>query len=514
MKQAVLKRRDFIKAIGMGTAALAFPGCSDEKSKDNAAGVIEQPNVLFISIDDLNDWIEPLGGHPQAKTPHLKRLAEHAVNFTNCFCASPACNPSRTALLTGIHTYNSGLYSNYQVWREVLPDAQTLPQHFSKHGYWSAGAGKIFHNNMPDPQSWDDYYPSKEKHMPDYFRPKRGETVNMPYFPNMYRDFDWSPIEIPDEKTGDYKSVSWVINQLQQKHSKPFLLACGIYRPHVPWYVPQKYFDMFPLETIRLPKILENDLDDVGERAREIAYRGGNYHKHVVDAGQWKRAVQGYLASSSFADALLGKLLDALERSPHAQNTIVVVWSDHGWQLGEKEHWRKFALWENVLRCVLMIKVPKGIKELPEGSKIGGQSNRITSLLDIYPTLIKLCGLPEKQELDGHSLVPLLKNPNAEWPYPALTTYDFSEFSIRTEKWRYTRYIDDSEELYDHSKDPEEWINLALKPEYFEIKKKMARYIPKNPAPLMATSYKLMPHHLPPFKSKEEYIAWKTKRKK
>ncbi len=514
MKRTALKRRDFIKAIGMGTAALAFQGCSDEKSKDNAPGIIEQPNVLFISIDDLNDWIEPLGGHPQAKTPHLKRLAKHAVNFTNCFCASPACNPSRTALLTGLHTYNSGLYSNYQVWREVLPDAQTLPQHFSKHGYWSAGAGKIFHNNMPDPQSWDDYYPSKEKHMPDYFRPKSGETVNMPYFPNMYLDFDWSPIEIPDEKTGDYKSVDWVINQLHRKHSKPFFLACGIYRPHVPWYVPQKYFDMFPLETIRLPKILENDLDDVGERAREIAYRGGNYHKHVVDAGQWKRAVQGYLASSAFADALLGKLLDALERSSYAQNTIVVVWSDHGWQLGEKEHWRKFALWENVIRSVLMIKVPKGIKGLPEGSKIGSRCDRITSLLDIYPTLIKLCGLPQKQGLDGHSLVPLLKNPNAKWPYPALTTYDFSEFSVRTEKWRYTRYIDDSEELYDHSKDPEEWMNLAFKPEYFEIKKKMAQYIPKNPAPLMDTSYKLMPHHLPPFKSKEEYIAWKAKRKK
>jgi arylsulfatase A-like enzyme len=406
------------------------------------------------------------------------------------------------------------MYSNYQVWREVLPKAQTLPKYFSDHGYWSAGAGKIFHNNMPDPRSWDDYFPSKEKHMPGYFRPRVGKTVNMPYFPNMYRDFDWSPIEIPDEKTGDYKSVSWVISQLHREHPKPFFLACGIYRPHVPWYVPQKYFDMFPLETIRLPKILENDLDDVGERAREIAYRGGNYHKHVVEAGQWKKAVQGYLASSAFADALLGKLLDALESSPHAQNTIVVVWSDHGWQLGEKEHWRKFALWENVLRSVLMIKVPKSIRGLPEGSKIGGRCDRITSLLDIYPTLLSLCGLPPKKELDGHSLIPLLKDPGAEWPYPAISTYDFSEFSVRIEKWRYTRYIDDSEELYDHSKDPEEWMNLASKPEYAEIKKKMAQHIPKNPAPLMDTSYEIMPHHFPPFKSKEEYIAWKSKREK
>lgn len=510
----VLNRRDFIKTIGLGAAGLTFQTCLSENGKNKVENLIEKPNVLFISIDDLNDWIEPLGGHTQAKTPNLNRLAKQGVNFTNCFCASPACNPSRTALLTGIHTYNSGLYSNYQIWREVLPDAQTLPQYFSQNGYWSAGAGKIFHNNMPDPQSWDDYYPSKEKHMPDYFRPKPGQTVNMPYFQNMYRDFDWSPIEIPDEQTGDYKSVNWVIRQLEKEHSKPFFLACGIYRPHVPWYVPQKYFDMFPLETIRLPKVLENDLDDVGERAREIAYRGGNYHKHVIDAGEWKKAVQGYLASITFADMLLGKLMDALEKSPYAHSTIVVIWSDHGWQLGEKEHWRKFALWENVLRSVLMIKVPKGVAGLPEGSKTGGRCDRIASLIDIFPTLAELCGLAPKQGLDGHSLVPLLQSPNIEWPYPAITTYDFSEFSVRTERWRYTRYIDDSVELYDHRKDPEEWNNLSKKPEYAEIKKKMAQYIPKNLAPLMDTSYKLMPHHLPPFKSKEEYIAWKTKRKK
>ena len=509
---AVLNRRDFIKAIGMGTAGLAFQGCGREKK--GTTGLVENPNVLFVSIDDLNDWIEPLGGHPQAKTPNLKRLAKQAVNFTHCFCASAACNPSRTALLTGIHSYNSGMYSNYQIWREVLPLAQTLPKYFSRNGYWSGGAGKIFHNNMPDPQSWDDYYPSKEKHMPDYFRPKPGQTVNMPYFPNMYRDFDWSPIEIPDEQTGDFKSVNWVIGQLQKAHSQPFFLACGIYRPHVPWYVPQKYFDMFPLETVQLPKVLENDLDDVGERAREIAYRGGNYHKHVIEARQWKKAVQGYLASSTFADMLLGKLLDALEKSPYADNTIVVVWSDHGWQLGEKEHWRKFALWENVLRSVLMIKVTKGTTGLPKGSKRGGRCKRITSLVDIFPTLVELCGLPPKQGLDGHSLVPLLRNPQEEWAYPAISTYDFSEFSVRTEKWRYTRYIDDSEELYDHGRDPEEWTNLAQNPKYAEIKKQLIQHIPKDPAPLKETSYELMPHHLPPFKSKEEYYAWKARKKR
>jgi len=502
----VINRREFLRAAGIGTASLALSGMGFHCS----GRVTEKPNVLFISVDDLNDWIEPLGGHPQARTPNLSRFAQKSVNFTNNYCASPACNPSRTALLTGIHTYNSGVYSNYQYWREVLPDVVTLPKYFALHGYRSSGAGKIFHNDQPDPQSWDDYFPSKEKHMPDYYRPaERGKTVNMPLFENMYTAFDWSPIEITDEETGDCKSVNWVINQLKKEHSMPFFLACGIYRPHLPWYVPQKYFDMFPLDDVQLPKVLENDLDDVGERAREIAHRGGNYHKHVLEAGQWKKAVQGYLASIAYADAMAGKILDALENSPYARNTIIVLWSDHGWQLGEKEHWRKFALWENVLKTVFMVKVPEGVPGLKEGSANGKNCRRITSLLDIYPTLIELCGIPEKKGLDGRSLVPLLKNPEREWDYPALSTYDFSEFSVRTEDWRYTHYIDDSEELYDHRNDPEEWTNQAYNPEHKDIKERLKGFIPENPAPVAETSYKLMPHHLPPFKSKEEYMRMK-----
>ena len=479
-------RRDFIRTIGLGAASLTIPSCARKEGKDTMAANQARPNVLFISVDDLNDWIEPLGGHPQAFTPNLKSLASQSVNFTHNYCASASCNPSRTALLTGQHCYTSGLYSNYQIWREVLPDTVTLPKYFSQNGYWSAGAGKIFHNNMPDPQSWDDYFPSKEKHMPNYFIPKPRETVNMPVFHNMYTAFDWSPIDIPDEQTGDYSSVAWVIDQLNREHTKPFFLACGIYRPHLPWYVPKKYFDLFPLESVQLPKILSNDLDDVGDRAREIAYRAGGYHKHVLEAEQWRQAVQGYLASIAYADALVGVLIDALAYSPYAYNTIVVLWSDHGWQLGEKEHWRKFALWENVLRTVFMVKVPEGTYGL----------------------------LPQKDGLDGHSLIPLLKNPEADWDYPAISTYDFSEFSVRTQDWRYTRYIDDSEELYDHRTDPEEWTNLANKPKYEDVKKRLSLHIPENPAPLAETSYKLEPHHFPPFKSKKEYFADKAKQKK
>jgi arylsulfatase A-like enzyme len=352
---------------------------------------------------------------------------------------------------------------------------------------------------------------SQEKNMPDEYFPKKApgkSTVNMPEFELMYKMFDWAPLDIEDPMMGDYKSVEYVINQLKKDHRKPFFLACGIYRPHLPWYVPKKYFDMFPLETIQLPKVLQNDLNDVSDRVKEIAHRGGGYHKHVLAAKQWKQAVQGYLASIAFSDAMLGHLLKALEKSDYAKNTVIVLWSDHGWQLGEKEHWRKFALWENVVKSVLMIKAPRGCPGLSEGSKDGTPCHRIVSLQDIYPTIVDLCGLPRRKEIDGRSLVPLLKDPTAKWDYPALTTYDFNEFSVRTERWRYTRYIDGSEELYDHTKDPEEWTNLANVSRYAALKKELGNHIPGNPAPLKKTSYKISPHHYPPFRTREEYDDW------
>ena len=471
-------------------------GCSKQQP--------DRPNVLFIAVDDLNDWIEPLGGHPQVRTPNLNRLASSAVTFARNYTASPGCNPSRTALLTGRHTYSTGMYSNYQHWREVLPDAETLPAYFGRHGYYVAGAGKIFHNDQPDPGSWHEYYPSLEKHMPDYARPDGvdpGETAAMPMFPDMYGAFDWSPLDISDEETGDYQSVSWVSERLLETRDKPFFLAAGIYRPHLPWYAPRKYFDMFPLAEVELPKVLEGDLDDLSDRARDIVSRGGDYHTHVVEAGEWRRAVQGYLASIAFADALVGRLLDVLEASPYADNTIVVLWSDHGWQLGEKQHWRKFALWDNLARTVLMIRPPRGQEDFENGTV----TQRVTSLIDLFPTLLELSGLPAKDGLDGRSLVPLLRDVEHPWPYAAITTYDIEEFSVKTEDWRYIRYIDGSEELYDHRNDQEEWRNLAGDPDYEEVRAEMSARIPKNPAPFAETSYKTQPHHVVPYRSRSDY---------
>lgn len=479
-----------------------------------------RPNVLFIAVDDLNDWIEPLGGHPQAKTPNFRRFAKQSVCFTNANCPSPGCNPSRTAIMTGLAPFTSGVYSNYQDWREVIPKRTTIGAYFRKHGYYSAGAGKIFHYHMVDPDCWDAFWPSQKKNMPDEVFPdftksrfyKRGDrapkTMSMPPFRHMYGMFDWSPLEVGDEKMGDYQSVDYVLKQLSEPREKPFFLACGIYRPHLPWYVPKKYFDMFPLKQVQLPRRRKDDLEDVGPRARDIAFRGGGYHRHVVAAGQWRQAVQGYLASIAFADAMLGRLLDGLKKSGKADRTIVVLWSDHGWQLGEKKHWRKFALWDNVVRSVLMIHVPRSIRSLPKGSADGRFCDGPVSLQDIYPTLVDLCSLPKNKRIDGRSLKPLLRDPTSEWQHYAITTYDFGEFSVRSQRHRYIRYIDGSEELYDHKTDPEEWHNLATNPKYAGVKGRHIAAIPKSPAPLKKTSEKLKPHHIPPFRSRAEYEEW------
>jgi arylsulfatase A-like enzyme len=273
---------------------------------------------------------------------------------------------------------------------------------------------------------------------------------------------------------GDMKSVAWASKELAKQHDKPFFLACGISKPHLPWYVPQKYFDMYPLENITLPIAKEDDLDDVPPEGKRLALRSGD-HKFVTEHGIWKKGVQGYLASISFADACIGKLLDALETSAYAANTIVVLWSDHGWHLGEKLHWRKFALWEEATRNVFIVSAP-GV------TKAGTRCDRTVSAMDIYPMLIDLCGLTAKPGLEGVSIMPLLKNPSAKWEHPAITTYERGNHSVRNERWRYIRYHDGTEELYDHDTDQMEWTNLAGKPQYAKVKQELAKWLPKTDA--------------------------------
>lgn len=450
----MISRRVFL------TATAAVPGYF--------AAPTSRSNILFIAIDDLNDWIGCLGGHPDVRTPNLDRFAASGVNFTNAHCAAPLCNPSRAALMTGIRPSTSGVYENNQPMRRspVLANATTLPQHFRASGYSATGGGKIYHGSFPDPQSWDDYFPSQGPYRSPDPEPAQRPVNGIPNAAN----FDWSPLDVPDTEMGDYKVAEWTRQQLSRRHDKPFFLACGLYKPHLPWYVPRKYFEMYPLDKITLPEVNENDLDDIPEAGRRMA-RPERDHANVLKYNQWRHAVQGYLASITFADTMVGRVLEALEQGPHAANTTVVLWSDHGWHLGEKLHWRKFALWEEATHNVLMLRAP-GV------TKAGGRCPRAVNLLDIYPTLIDIAQLPQRSGLEGRSLMPLLKNPGARWSYPTLTTYGKNNHSVRDERWRYIRYADGSEELYDRNKDPLEWTNLASRTEHEGEKRRLARWLP------------------------------------
>ncbi len=460
-----INRRTFLRGAGAGAAGLTLASCGL-----GAARKPDRPNVLFIAVDDLNDWIGCLGGHPQTRSPNIDRLAKRGVLFPNAQCAAPACNPSRAALLTGIRPSTSGVYLNPQPWRPVMPDALTLPQHFMAHGYRATGAGKMFHGPYSDPASWHEYWPSKTRNRPGDPMPD-GRPLNG--IPNTAH-FDWGPVAARDEDMGDWQVADWAREQLAQPHEDPFFLAVGIFRPHLPWYVPPKYFEMFPPEKVVLPKVKKTDLDDVPEIGRRMARPQGD-HKKVVESDNWARAVSGYLASIAFADACVGRVLDALDASPYADNTIIVLWGDHGWHLGEKLHWRKFALWEEAARAPLMMAGP--------GIAKGGECTRPVSLMDIYPTLVDMCGLGPNERLEGRSLRPLLENPKAEWEPPALTTHGRNNHSLRSERWRYIRYRDGSEELYDHARDEMEWTNLAGDPAYDAIKKRLARYLPETNVP-------------------------------
>jgi arylsulfatase A-like enzyme len=437
-----------------------------------AAARARQPNLLFIAIDDLNDWIGCLGGHPDIRTPHLDRLASRGVLFTNAHCAAPLCNPSRAAVMTGIRPSTSGVYNNNQPFRqsEAGKKAVTLPQHFMAHGYRVTGGGKIYHGPFPDPASWHEYFPSQIRNKPpDPLPPNR--PVNG--IPNTAH-FDWGALDVPDSAMGDSKVAAWAGSKLSRPQSQPFFLACGFFRPHLPWYVPRKYFDMYPADKVTLPEVKEDDLDDVPPIGRRFARPQGD-HRRVIQYGQWRKAVQAYLASISFADVCVGRMMDALENGPHASNTVVVLWSDHGWHLGEKLHWRKFSLWEEATRNVLMVVAP-GV------ASPGGRCHRSVSLLDIYPTVAELCGLPAARGREGVSLLPLLQNPAAQWDRPALTTYLRNNHSVRSERWRYIRYSDGREELYDHHNDPLEWRNLAARPEHRKVIAELARWLPPTNA--------------------------------
>lgn len=443
-----------------------------------------QPNVLFIAMDDLNDWIGCMDGHPQTITPNLDRLAASGVLFTNAHCPAPACNPCRSAIFTGRAPNRSGLYDNRQQMREVMPTETIIPQYFRNNGYHSAGSGKLLHYFI-DAKSWDEYFPKAELEnpFPETFYPSKRPVSLERGGPWQYIETDWAALDVTDaEFGGDWSVSKWIGEQLSKKHDKPFFLGCGLYRPHEPWFVPKKYFEPFPLESIQLPPgYKENDIDDVPDAGQKAARN--KYFAHIQQQGQWKQGIQGYLASIHFADAMLGRVLDALETGPNANNTIVVLWSDHGWQLGEKEHWQKFTPWRAVTRVPLMVRVPSGgSAALPNGTQAGTVCDAPVNLLSLFPTLLDLCTLPANPNNDGPSLLPLLVDPHtADWQHDSVTYLaQPNAYTVSGRSHRYIHYADGSEELYDISCDPYEWTNLAKSPQSQEQLASLRKNAPKE----------------------------------
>jgi arylsulfatase A-like enzyme len=441
-----------VLAIGM-TFLLSTPGYGI------AADVAKRPNILFIAVDDLNHWVGHLGRNPQTKTPNIDRLARMGVTFTHAYCAAPVCNPSRAALMSGLRPGSSGVYDNGQDWKPAIAKDLTLTTQFLKAGYKVYGAGKIYHSEDHRPGEWSDYLEKSTERLTPHPTAKDDGVGGIRFKPLTN-----------DSKLQDESTIDFGIAHLSKTHEAPYFLAIGLHKPHMAWNVPKKYYDMFPLETIQLPPTKVGDLSDVPPGGIAMAKPKGD-HALIVQSGRWKEAVQGYLAAIAYCDTQIGRLLDAYDRSPDKENTIIVFWGDHGWHLGEKEHWRKFALWEESTRMPFIWVAP-GV------SKPGGISNRTVDLMSIYPTLCELSGISKPSHVEGSSIVPLLRNPVAPWEKPAITTFHRNNHSIRTEKWRYIHYADEGEELYDHNADPYEWTNLASDPQHVSTKAELKKLLP------------------------------------
>jgi arylsulfatase A-like enzyme len=425
----------------------------------------QKMNILFIPVDDLNHWVGYTGRNPQSKTPNIDRLSKMGVSFSNAHCAAPACEPTRASLFSGLRPSTSGCYLNGHSWKKYVKEGICLNATFKKSGYYVMGTGKTYHSSAGGKQGiyedeWDEYPPLAKSST-------GGASKYQAYFEPL-------PLKMKDEDLGDWHSVNYCIEQLGKKRDKPFFLACGMIKPHLPWAVPQKYYDMFPKDEIKLPPHIKNDFSDIPKIAHKIGVPGD--HPKFLKTGRWKDAIQSYLATIAYVDVCIGRLLDALETSPHKDNTVIVLWGDHGWHLGEKERWRKFTLWEEATRAPLIWYAP-GV------TKANTVCSKPVDFMSIYPTLCELAGIDTPSHVEGKSLVPLLKDPKAKWNGVAVTTHGYMNHSVRNEHWRYIRYKDGSEELYDHRKDPYEWKNLAGVADWVAVKKRLATRLPQTNVP-------------------------------
>jgi arylsulfatase A-like enzyme len=444
--------------------------------------------VLLICADDLNGWIGALGRHPGVRTPRIDRLAAEGVHFTHAYCTAPHCNPSRMSVFTGLRPTTTGIYHGETLTRVPERSPLTLPEALRSAGYRTFGAGKVFHGHYDyagaartldtharwqdshnDPALWDEFHVIDDEPLPPA-RPLNGmdDPPADERELHWYSHFDWGAWPgAGDESLPDERVCARAEAFLAREHDRPFLCAVGLYRPHLPWYVPRRYYDLHPLDAVRLPPVREDDLEDVPELARRWASEPPD-HARLLRHGLWRHAVQGYLASMSFCDDLVGRLVDALARTGRERDTAVVVFGDNGFHLGEKLHWRKFTLWEEATRVPLVVRWPGAAARTVDAP---------VSLLDLFPTLVEGCDLDAPGNLEGTSLWPCLRGHPAEPPGAALSTWGPGNHSVRTSGWRYTRYADGGEELYDHAVDPWEWTNLAGRTELAPVRAALSPHL-------------------------------------
>jgi len=450
-----------IKTVGLLLVCFFFMAGKEEKV------IQKQPNVLMICVDDLNDWLGCMDGHPNSITPNIDKLASKGILFTNAHCQAPICGPSRASIMTGLRPSTTGIYG--QIDDEKIKNASQstrsnvfLPEYFKNHGYYTMGKGKIFHNHAPkgvfDESAGREggFGPNPEKKFKWF-----DEGTNT----------DWGAYPETDNEMPDYRTAKWAVERLGRKYDKPFFLVAGFVRPHVPLYVPQKWFDMHPISNIKTPPYKKDDFLDLPAIALKVHdLPQMPTTDWAIETGNWKEMVQAYLACVTFVDNYIGEVLTALENSPYKDNTIVILWSDHGYRVGEKGTFAKHALWQEATNAPLIISLP--------GKKTTGKYDKPVELLDIYPTLLDLCGLPANNQNEGKSLKPMIENPTSGGGNYAITTYGRNNHAVVSGPYRYIHYEDGTEELYNRNVDPNEFKNIAVKTGSAKIKSALAKYLP------------------------------------
>lgn len=501
----------------MTAMTFAFACCSSVDAQQSDSGATaKRPNVLMIAIDDLNDWIEPLGGHPQVKTPAMKRLAQRGMTFTNAHCQAPLCNPSRTSLMTGRRPTTTGVYGLSPWIRRVpeLADLVTMPQHFSAHGYKTLIGGKIHHGGNGRGKGSEleaDVWGPKAG---VGARPKQKLIGDTPGGNNPL--MDWGAFPHKDEDKGDWTVASWAVESLadlgnqssDQDNDQPFFLSVGFFLPHVPCYVTQKWYDMYPEESLIMPPIIEGDRDDTPESSWYVHwYLPEPRTSWLRENNQLKNLTRSYLASVSFVDSQVGRVLTALDESGLSDNTIVVLWSDHGYHMGEKDISGKNSLWQRTTRVPLIVSVPDGLT--PHDIATGSHCNAPAELLDLYPTLAELAGLPIPDGQEGISLLPQLVDADTPRERPAICSHNAGNHSVCDRRWRYIVYMDGAEELYDTQDDPDEVTNLIVRDgrdAHALTIDRLASWLPKKEAPLAPGSA----HRI--LEQREDGIYWQEKK--